>query len=76
MPAVPFESSELIDRRTLLVTAASIGALTVGDCSLAAAIQEKTMAYELPPLRYGYDALEPYIDTETMRVHHDVHHRN
>lgn len=75
MPAVPFESSELIDRRTLLVTAASIGALTVGDCSLAAAIQEKTMAYELPPLRYGYDALEPYIDTETMRVHHDVHHR-
>ena len=25
--------------------------------------------YELPPLRYGYDALEPFIDTETMRLH-------
>jgi len=32
------------------------------------------MAYELPPLPYGYDALEPYIDAETMRFHHDNHH--
>ncbi len=32
------------------------------------------MAYELPPLPYGYDALEPYIDASTMQVHHDKHH--
>ena len=32
------------------------------------------MAYELPALPYGYDALEPYIDEETMRLHHDKHH--
>jgi Fe-Mn family superoxide dismutase len=32
------------------------------------------MAYELPPLPYGYDALEPTIDELTMRVHHDKHH--
>ena len=32
------------------------------------------MAYELPDLPYGYDALEPYIDEETMRLHHDKHH--
>jgi superoxide dismutase, Fe-Mn family len=32
------------------------------------------MAYELPPLRYDYDALEPSIDELTMRVHHDKHH--
>ena len=32
------------------------------------------MAYELPELPYGYDALEPYIDEETMRLHHDRHH--
>jgi len=32
------------------------------------------MAYELPPLPYDYDALEPYIDAETMRFHHDNHH--
>src|SRR6266516_527785 len=32
------------------------------------------MAFELPPLPYAYDALEPYIDTLTMQVHHDKHH--
>jgi Fe-Mn family superoxide dismutase len=32
------------------------------------------MAYELPDLPYGYDALEPYIDQETMRLHHGKHH--
>jgi Fe-Mn family superoxide dismutase len=32
------------------------------------------MAYELPPLPYDYDALEPYIDTQTMQIHHDKHH--
>lgn len=30
--------------------------------------------YVLPPLPYAYDALEPYIDAETMRLHHDKHH--
>lgn len=30
--------------------------------------------YELPPLTYAYDALEPYIDEATMRLHHDKHH--
>lgn len=32
------------------------------------------MAYELPELPYAYDALEPYIDKETMTIHHDKHH--
>ena len=32
------------------------------------------MAYELPPLPYAYDALEPHIDEATMRIHHDKHH--
>ena len=32
------------------------------------------MAYELPPLPYDYDALEPHIDEQTMRIHHDKHH--
>lgn len=32
------------------------------------------MAHELPPLPYAYDALEPYIDTQTMQLHHDKHH--
>jgi Fe-Mn family superoxide dismutase len=33
------------------------------------------MAYELPPLPYEYDALEPTIDEQTMRIHHDKHHQ-
>jgi Fe-Mn family superoxide dismutase len=33
------------------------------------------MAYEVPPLPYDYDALEPHIDEATMRVHHDKHHQ-
>jgi len=32
------------------------------------------MAFELPALPYAYNALEPYIDTETMHLHHDKHH--
>ena len=33
------------------------------------------MAYEVPPLPYDYAALEPYIDAETMKLHHDKHHQ-
>ncbi|EGP5003815.1 superoxide dismutase [Fe] [Enterococcus faecium EnGen0056] len=32
------------------------------------------MTYTLPDLPYAYDALEPYIDEETMHLHHDKHH--
>lgn len=32
------------------------------------------MVYELPELEYDYDSLEPYIDSKTMKVHHDGHH--
>jgi Fe-Mn family superoxide dismutase len=31
--------------------------------------------YELPKLSYGYDELEPFIDTETMKIHHQKHHK-
>jgi superoxide dismutase, Fe-Mn family len=33
------------------------------------------MPFEVPPLPYPYDALEPHIDEATMRVHHDKHHQ-
>jgi Fe-Mn family superoxide dismutase len=32
------------------------------------------MSFTTPELPYGYDALEPYIDEQTMRIHHDKHH--
>ena len=33
------------------------------------------MAFTLPPLPYDYNALEPHIDEQTMRIHHDKHHQ-
>ncbi|MGH3062781.1 MAG: superoxide dismutase [Gaiellaceae bacterium] len=33
------------------------------------------MPFELPPLPYDYTALEPHIDEQTMRLHHDKHHQ-
>lgn len=32
------------------------------------------MAFELPKLKYAYDALEPHIDARTMEIHHSKHH--
>lgn len=34
------------------------------------------MPHELPPLPYAYNALEPVIDEETLRLHHDKHHQS
>ena len=33
------------------------------------------MSHTLPPLGYGFDALEPHIDAQTMQIHHDKHHQ-
>ncbi|WP_457913835.1 superoxide dismutase [Mn] [Candidatus Gillettellia adelgis] len=33
------------------------------------------MSYVLPPLTYAYDALEPYFDKQTMKIHHTQHHQ-
>ena len=33
------------------------------------------MTYKLPDLPYQYNALEPYVDTQTMQIHHDKHHQ-
>ncbi|MEL6778216.1 MAG: superoxide dismutase [Cyanobacteria bacterium J06597_16] len=36
--------------------------------------QAESGEFVLPPLAYGYDALAPYVDEQTMRLHHDKHH--
>jgi Fe-Mn family superoxide dismutase len=36
--------------------------------------KEQAMPYSLPDLPYAYDALEPWYDEETVRLHHDKHH--
>ncbi len=57
---------------TLAAAGASIhvlGGSVLGDQSAKEGGQ-----FKLPPLPYDYNALEPYIDEQTMRIHHDKHH--
>ena len=54
-------------RRTLLELAA-LGAA-------ARAVEAADPPFTLPKLPYAYDALEPYIDAQTMQIHHDKHHQ-
>jgi len=37
-------------------------------------LEDKPVAFTVPPLPYSFDALEPYIDAKTMEIHHDKHH--
>lgn len=62
-------------RDFLFLLGASGAAAAWGNFSkLALAQDEPDSPFQLPPLPYDYDALEPYIDAETMRFHHDKHH--
>ena len=71
-----------LTRRDLLGTAALIGGwyALADDAARAqetAPASESSPAdgpYRLPPLSYGYADLEPHIDAQTMKLHHDVHH--
>src|SRR5205823_6515387 len=57
-------------------TGASIARAVSERCSLESdETKEGEMAYEVPPLPYDYNALEPHIDEQTMRLHHDKHHQ-
>src|SRR6266540_5505172 len=70
----------MITRRLALKTIAlTSGALALSrDTLLAQAAPAKPGepegVFKLPPLGYDYDALEPHIDAETMKLHHDKHH--
>jgi len=67
-----------VDRREFL-RLAGLSALVASLGRLGYGAQEKgeseKMAFELPPLPYAYDALEPYYDEQTIRLHHDKHHQ-
>jgi len=51
-----------------------LGAGLAGALGAAFGGNQAAEAYELPPLPYAYDALEPSIDKATMEFHHDKHH--
>mmetsp|Transcript_3038 Transcript_3038/g.4681 ORF Transcript_3038/g.4681 Transcript_3038/m.4681 type:complete len:268 (-) Transcript_3038:150-953(-) len=54
------------NRRDILVKGAAFAA--------GIAVPAASNAYSVPDLPYGFDALEPYIDAPTMKIHHDKHH--
>ena len=77
-----------MDRRKFLVSTGLVGARFLGAGSVAPGLlevarpdenthltlEDKPVAFTLPPLPYSFDALEPYIDAKTMEIHHDKHH--
>ncbi len=72
----------MITRRQAFRTALAAGATLAipafvgraAEATAAASPTPPTGPYLLPPLPYAADALEPFIDAETMRIHHDKHH--
>ena len=80
--------STLVSRRSLIGAAAVVGAsvgmkvmpgsaapLSGSGRFIAAAQDDPTGPYTLPPLPYDYKALEPHIDALTVEIHHDRHHQ-
>ncbi len=77
-----------MDRRKFLVNSGFVGAGLLGAGKAAPSwlpagprsdsksylnMEDKPVAFTLPPLPYPFDALEPYIDAKTMEIHHDKH---
>ena len=46
----------------------------IGSCNMGKSKKEASMAFTVPDLAYGFEALEPHIDTQTMQIHHGKHH--
>jgi Fe-Mn family superoxide dismutase len=78
-----------MNRRTFLTHTSIVGAGLLGAGSAARGLlragttsnsepnlnlEDKPVAFSVPPLPYPFDALEPYIDAKTMEIHHDKHH--
>jgi Fe-Mn family superoxide dismutase len=72
-----------MSRREILGSAAVVGGWMLAGAHRAVAqaqpggpggAGEATGPYHLPPLPYGYADLEPFIDAQTLKLHHDIHH--
>ena len=61
-------------RHFLRAAGASAAALTLAPLTVRAA-DDKAAGFTLPKLPYAYDALEPNISAEIMKLHHDAHHQ-
>ena len=73
LAALAFTIPKMITRRFALKTLAT-AALASSSELFAQAPAAPVEAHKLPPLGYDYEALEPILDAETMKLHHDKHH--
>ncbi len=73
-PVVETRSTMITRREGLKSLALAAGALALGSQSHPASAQNAAEPHKVPALGYDYDALEPFIDAETMKIHHDKHH--
>jgi Fe-Mn family superoxide dismutase len=71
-----------LTRRNFLKSGAILSAGTIASTQFVSGAVKELVSlfphatkFELPPLGYNYDALEPYIDAQTMQIHHDKHHQ-
>jgi Fe-Mn family superoxide dismutase len=65
--------NQVTRRQVLQSAAAGAAVLTLSPLSVQAQ-EKKEAGFKLPDLPYPFDALEPNIDAETMKIHHDKHH--
>ncbi|CAG7649748.1 Fe-Mn family superoxide dismutase [Paenibacillus allorhizosphaerae] len=71
---MPLNASAEADRSSEL-TATQEGLWSLGTAPNVDSAPVPIGGHRLPALPYAYNALEPYIDTDTMRLHHDKHHQ-
>lgn len=65
----------MITRRHALTNIGVSAAAVLGlSENVTASLGASAQPFSLPPLPYAFDALEPYIDAQTMQIHHDRHH--
>jgi len=71
-----------LSRRELLGSAAVVGGWVLLGEQVTQAQETRPQTtpaaesgpYQLPPLPYGYADLEPFVNAQTMKLHHDIHH--
>src|ERR1043166_2116396 len=66
---------EALKRSALLTATVAAAAWPLRLVAQAGAPAAPTGPFQLPPLPYAFDALEPHIDAKTMEIHHDRHHQ-
>src|SRR5260221_9649547 len=68
---------DLSRREFLIAAGAGAAALAVAQFMPLSLLADdkKPEGFTLPKLPYDFDALEPHIDAETMKIHHDKHHQ-